>query len=63
MYYLPINHSLSIFKRGHPLSMAAGISAMDVFTEQKLFERAHDLAPYWEELLQPSYREKCDRYY
>lgn len=35
----------------HPLAMAAGMAALEVFEEQKLFENAANLAPYWEELL------------
>jgi beta-alanine--pyruvate transaminase len=35
----------------HPLAMAAGIATMEVFEEQKLFENANSLAPYWEELM------------
>jgi len=34
---------------GHPLAMAAGIAALDVYRDQKLFERAALLAPYFEE--------------
>ena len=33
---------------GHPLACAAGL---DVFKEQRLFERAAELAPYWENAL------------
>jgi len=36
---------------GHPLACAAGIATLDVFKEQRLFERAADLAPYWEDAL------------
>jgi beta-alanine--pyruvate transaminase len=36
---------------GHPLAMAAGIAAMDVYEEQGLFERSAALAPYFEEQL------------
>ncbi|HEY5047165.1 MAG TPA: aspartate aminotransferase family protein [Rhizomicrobium sp.] len=36
---------------GHPLGCAAGLAALDVYAEEKLFERARDLAPYWEEAL------------
>lgn len=36
---------------GHPLAMAAGIAAMDVYEEQGLFERCAMLAPYFEDLL------------
>ncbi|MBL4602270.1 MAG: aspartate aminotransferase family protein [Emcibacteraceae bacterium] len=33
---------------GHPLACAAGIATMDVYAEQKLFERAASLTPYFE---------------
>ena len=36
---------------GHPLAAAAGIATLDVYAEQKLFENAAALAPYWEEAL------------
>ena len=36
---------------GHPLACAAGLAALDVYAEEKLFERAHRLAPLWEETL------------
>jgi len=36
---------------GHPLACAAGLATLEVFREQKLFERAAELAPYWEEAL------------
>ena len=36
---------------GHPLACAAGIATLDVFKEQRLFERAAELAPYWENAL------------
>lgn len=35
----------------HPLAMAAGLATMEVFEEQKIFENANSLAPYWEELM------------
>jgi beta-alanine--pyruvate transaminase len=31
--------------------MAAGIATLDVYSEQKLFEKADALAPYWEQAL------------
>lgn len=34
---------------GHPLAAAAGIATLEVYREEGLFERAHTLAPYWEE--------------
>jgi beta-alanine--pyruvate transaminase len=36
---------------GHPLACAAGLATLDVYTEEKLFERARDLSGYWEETL------------
>jgi beta-alanine--pyruvate transaminase len=34
---------------GHPLAAAAGIATLDVYRNEGLFERAAELAPYWEE--------------
>ena len=34
---------------GHPLASAAACAALDLFKEEKLFERAEELAPYWED--------------
>lgn len=34
---------------GHPLAMAAGLATLEVYEEQKLFENADALAPYWEQ--------------
>ncbi len=34
---------------GHPLACAAGLAALDVYRQDELFDRAADLAPYWEE--------------
>jgi len=36
---------------GHPLACAAGLATLEFFREQNLFERAHQLAPYWEDAL------------
>ncbi|MEO8362056.1 MAG: aspartate aminotransferase family protein [Vicinamibacteria bacterium] len=36
---------------GHPVAAAAGIATLDVYREERLFERANDLAPYWEETM------------
>lgn len=33
---------------GHPLACAAGIATLDVYRDERLFERAAELAPYWE---------------
>ena len=34
---------------GHPLACAAGLAALDVYTEEGLFENARALSPYWED--------------
>jgi beta-alanine--pyruvate transaminase len=34
---------------GHPLACAAGLATLDVYKEEGLFERAAELAPYWED--------------
>ena len=34
---------------GHPLAAAAGLATLDVYDEDGLFQRATDMAPYWEE--------------
>ena len=36
---------------GTPIACAAGIATLDTYLEEGLFERAHDLAPYWQEAL------------
>ena len=36
---------------GHPLACAAGIATLDVYQEEGLFQRANDLAPYWEDAI------------
>lgn len=33
---------------GHPVAAAAAIATMDLYKEEGLFERARELAPYWE---------------
>ncbi len=33
---------------GHPLACAAGLAALDLYAREGLFERAAELAPYWE---------------
>ncbi len=35
----------------HPLAASALIATLDVYSEENLFERAQDLAPYWESAL------------
>lgn len=34
---------------GHPLASAAGLATLRVYRDEGLFERASDLAPYWED--------------
>ena len=34
---------------GHPLACAAGIATLDIYVRDGLFDRAADLAPYWED--------------
>ncbi|NQW12172.1 MAG: aspartate aminotransferase family protein [Alphaproteobacteria bacterium] len=34
---------------GHPLACAAGLATLDVYRDEGLFERANDLAPYWQD--------------
>ena len=36
---------------GHPLAAAAGIATLDLYREEGLFERARDLAGYWQDAL------------
>jgi beta-alanine--pyruvate transaminase len=33
---------------GHPLAAAAALASLDVFDEERLYERARELAPYFE---------------
>jgi beta-alanine--pyruvate transaminase len=33
---------------GHPLACAAGLATLDTFRDEGLFERAAEIAPYWE---------------
>lgn len=34
---------------GHPLACAAGLATLDTYADEGLFERAAELAPYWED--------------
>jgi beta-alanine--pyruvate transaminase len=34
---------------GHPTACAAGIAAIDLYTGEGLFQRAKELAPYWQD--------------
>jgi len=36
---------------GHPVAAAAGVATLDVYREEKLFERVRDLSPAWEEMV------------
>ncbi|NVK20184.1 MAG: aspartate aminotransferase family protein [Methylocystaceae bacterium] len=36
---------------GHPIAAAAGLATLETYREEGLFERANDLAPYWEHAL------------
>lgn len=36
---------------GHPLACAAGLATLQVYRDEGLFERAAEIAPYWEEAM------------
>jgi beta-alanine--pyruvate transaminase len=36
---------------GHPVAAAAGLATLEVYKEERLFERCAELAPYWEQAL------------
>jgi beta-alanine--pyruvate transaminase len=36
---------------GHPVAAAAGLASLDLYREERLFERANDMAPFWEETM------------
>ena len=36
---------------GNPIACAAGIATLETYAEEGLFQRANDLAPYWEQAL------------
>jgi beta-alanine--pyruvate transaminase len=36
---------------GHPLACAAGLATLDTMRDERLFERAAELAPYWEDAM------------
>jgi len=36
---------------GNPIAAAAGIATLETYKSEGLFERAHDLAPYWQDAL------------
>jgi beta-alanine--pyruvate transaminase len=35
----------------HPMATAAALATLDVYRDEGLFQRAHDLAPYWEDAI------------
>lgn len=47
------DHMIELFHgytySAHPMACAAGIATLDVYKEEKLFERVQELEPYWEE--------------
>ena len=36
---------------GHPVAAAAGVATLDLYREERLFERANEMAPHWEETM------------
>jgi beta-alanine--pyruvate transaminase len=48
---MPIELFHGYTSSGHPLACAAGIAALDTYQEEGLFERAAELAPYWEDAI------------
>jgi len=46
-------HAIELFHgytySGHPLACAAGLAALDVYAEERLFDNARTLSPYWED--------------
>lgn len=36
---------------GHPVACAAALATLDIYEEEGLFQRAHDLAGYWQEAI------------
>ncbi len=36
---------------GHPVACAAGLAVLDIYKEEGLFERANELAPYWQDAI------------
>ena len=47
----PIEFFHGYTSSGHPLACAAGIASLDTYREEGLFERAAEIAPYWEDAL------------
>jgi beta-alanine--pyruvate transaminase len=35
----------------HPMATAAALATLDVYRDEELFQRAHDLSPYWEDAI------------
>lgn len=46
-YVIDMSHGYTY--SGHPLAMAAGIATLEVYKEQGLFEKAHELGQYFED--------------
>lgn len=46
-------HAIELFHgytySGHPVACAAGLAALDLYEQEGLFQRANEMAPYWEE--------------
>ena len=36
---------------GHPIAAAAGVATLDLYREERLFERCAEMAPHWEETM------------
>jgi beta-alanine--pyruvate transaminase len=49
------DHMIELFHgytySGNPIASAAGIATLETYKEEGLFERANDLAPYWQEAI------------
>jgi len=49
------DHMIELFHgytySGHPLACAASMATLDLYQEEGLFQRAHELAPYWEDAI------------
>ncbi|MCY1125675.1 aspartate aminotransferase family protein [Frigidibacter sp. RF13] len=49
------DHMIELFHgytySGNPIAAAAGVATLETYKEEGLFERANDLAPYWEQAL------------
>ena len=48
---------------GNPIATAAGIATLETYKEEGLFERAAELAPYWQEAIHsPARSAACHRH-